>query len=131
MPLAINAIREHFPALNQTLADGQLPVFFDNPAGTPVPQRVTDAVVHYYSQLHANSGGSYGTSAQTDAMVQSTREWDADFLNAPSAYEVAVGANIPTLNFALSRAIGKPLKPGDEIVLTRMDHDANVEPWRR
>jgi cysteine desulfurase family protein (TIGR01976 family) len=81
--------------------------------------------------MNANSGGVFATSHQSDAMVRRVRERAADFLNAFSADEIVLGANMTTLNFALSRALGKTLKPGDEIVLTRMDHDANVQPWRR
>lgn len=128
--LDITAIRQRFPALNQKI-DGVQPVYFDNPAGTQVPQDVIDAVSNYYSHINANSGGVFATSVATDSMVQATREKLARFLNAPRADEIVIGPNMTTLNFALSRAIGQTLKPGDEIVLTRMDHDANVSPWLR
>jgi cysteine desulfurase family protein (TIGR01976 family) len=131
MPLEIDAIRMQFPSLHQPVDGGVLPVFFDNPAGTQVPQRVIDAVSNYYLRMNANSGGAFLTSQQTDQMVHGAREWVADFLNAPSPEEIIFGANMTSLNFALSRALAKTLQPGDEIVLTRMDHDANVEPWRR
>lgn len=131
MTLDIEAIRDQFPALHQPAEDGELPVFFDNPAGTQVPQAVIDAVTRYYTRMNGNSGGVFATSQQSDAMVRRVREQAADFLNAPSADEIVFGANMTTLNFALSRALGKTLAPGDEIVLTRMDHDANVQPWRR
>lgn len=130
MPLDINAIRAQFPSLHRQV-NGKPPVFFDNPAGTQVPQQVIDAVSNYYLYMNANSGAAFATSVQTDQMVHETREWVADFLNASSSDEIVFGANMTTLNFALSRALGKTLKSGDEIVLTRMDHDANVEPWRR
>ncbi len=107
------------------------PIFFDNPAGTQVPQCVIDAVSDYYLHMNANSGGGFASSKKTDAMVQSVREKVADFLNAPSASEIVFGANMTTLNFSLSRALAKTLKAGDEIVLTRMDHDGNVAPWLR
>jgi len=126
----VDAIRNRFPALNQTI-DGVQPVYFDNPAGTQVPQDVIDAVSNYYSRINANSGAAFATSVATDAMVQATREKLARFLNAPHADEIVIGPNMTTLNFALSRALGQTLKPGDEIVLTRMDHDANVSPWLR
>lgn len=128
MTLDIHAIRSQFPALNQP---GKPPIFFDNPAGTQVPQHVIDTVSHYFTHMNANSGGAFATSQQSDAMVEDVRRWTADFLNAPLPDEIVFGANMTTLNFSLSRALGKTLKPGDEIVLTRMDHDANVEPWRR
>lgn len=122
-------IRQQFPALNIPLEDGSLPVFFDNPAGTQVPQAVIDAVVDYYRQMNANSGGAFATSRRSDAMMESVRQRAADFLGAPSPEEIVFGQNMTTLNFALSRALAKTLSPGDEIVLTRMDHDANVAPW--
>lgn len=127
MTLDVSALRAQFPALNQTAA----PVFFDNPAGTQVPERVIDAVSTYYRTMNANSGGAFATSQRSDAMVVTVRECIADFLNAPGANEIVLGPNMTTLNFALSRALAKTLKPGDEIVLTRMDHDANVAPWLR
>ncbi len=127
MTLDISAIRAQFPALNQPAA----PVFFDNPAGTQVPERVIDAVSTYYRTMNANSGGAFATSQRSDTMVATVRERMADLLNAPGADEIVLGPNMTTLNFALSRALAKTLKPGDEIVLTRMDHDANVAPWLR
>ena len=127
----IAAIRAQFPALNQITDGGGLPVFLDNPAGTQVPQGVIDAVANYYTTMNANSGGVFATSQRSDAMVWSVRERVADFLNAPRADEIVLGANMTTLNFALSRALAKTLKAGDEIVLTRMDHDGNVAPWLR
>ena len=132
MEFDVQALRAQFPALHHVASHGgRVPVFFDNPAGTQVPQRVIDAVVNYYQVMNANSGAVFATSRQTDAMVAETRQKVADFLNAPSPEEIVFGPNMTTLNFALSRALGKTLSPGDEIVLTRMDHDANVQPWRR
>lgn len=107
------------------------PIFFDNPAGTQVPDTVIEAVAEYYRRMNANSGGAFETSRSTDAMVMATRERLADFLNASDPSEIVIGPNMTTLNFALSRALARTLKPGDEIVLTRMDHDANVAPWLR
>jgi cysteine desulfurase family protein (TIGR01976 family) len=127
----ISAVRDQFPALHQAVDGGVLPVFFDNPAGTQVPQRVIDAVTRYYVSMNANSGGEFATSQKSDAMVWATREKLAAFLNAPRPDEIVIGANMTTLNFALSRALALTLQPGDEIVLTRMDHDANVAPWLR
>jgi cysteine desulfurase family protein (TIGR01976 family) len=123
MSLNIDAIRAQFP-LEQA-------IFFDNPAGTQVPRRVIEAVSDYYLHMNANSGGVFRTSQRSDAMVEDTRAKVADFLNAPSPDEIVLGANMTTLNFSLSRALAKTLKPGDEIALTRMDHDANVAPWLR
>ena len=122
-------IRPLFPALSRRADDGTLPIFLDNPAGTQVPQTVIEAVSSYYRTMNANSGGSFATSQRNDAMVAETRRAMADFLNAPSPSEIVIGPNMTTLCFALSRAIAQTLSPGDEIVLTRMDHDANVAPW--
>lgn len=125
MALDLKAIREHFPSLKPEIA------YLDNPAGTQVPQGVIDAVTHYYTHINANSGGSFATSQRTDQMVAEVRNKVADFLNAPNPEEIVFGANMTTLNFSLSRALAKTLQPGDEIVLTRMDHDGNVAPWLR
>jgi cysteine desulfurase family protein (TIGR01976 family) len=124
--LDVTAIRSHFPMLG---ANDQ--IFFDNPAGTQVPQGVIDAVSGYYLTMNANSGGVFATSLRSDEMVWETRQKLADFLNASDPHEIVLGANMTTLNFSLSRALGKLLRPRDEIVLTRMDHDANVAPWLR
>lgn len=127
----VAAVRAQFPALNRVIAGGGYPIYFDNPAGTQVPQRVIDAVSGYFREMNANSGGAFPTSNASDAMVVETRRKLAAFLNASRPEEIVIGANMTTLNFALSRAIAKTLQPGDEIVLTRMDHDANVSPWLR
>ena len=121
-------IREFFPSL-QVPIDARQPIYLDNPAGTQVPQSVIDAVCTYYRTMNANSGGYFRTSRQNDEMVDQTRQKMAEFLNAASAAEIVIGPNMTTLNFALSRAIAQTLTAGDEIVLTRMDHDANVSPW--
>lgn len=121
--------RAQFPALHQTTARGGTPVFFDNPAGTQVPQPVIDAVTHYYTHSNANSGGAFATSQRSDTLTHQVRGQVAAFLNAPRVDEIVFGPNMTTLCFGLSRAIAKTLRPGDEIVLTRMDHDANVSPW--
>ena len=126
----VEAVRAQFPAL-QRVVDGVHPIYFDNPAGTQVPQRVIDAVTNYFVEMNANHGGVFPTSVANDAMVEATREKLQRFLNAPRADEVVIGANTTTNNFALSRALAQTLQPGDEIALTRMDHDANVSPWLR
>lgn len=132
MPLNPTAIRARFPALNRPVDDdGSLPVFFDNPAGTQVPQRVINAVTDYYLTMNANHGGAFATSQRSDAMVYEARLAAANFLNASRPEEIVFGPNMTTLNFSLSRAIGKTLAPDDEIVVTRMDHDANIAPWLR
>lgn len=131
MGLDVDVLRAQFPALQQCGADGRPFVFFDNPAGTQVPQAVIAAVADYFRQMNANSGGVFETSRRTDEMVSQVRAAMADFLNATSWQEIVFGPNMTTLSFALSRSLAQTLEAGDEIVLTRMDHDANVEPWRR
>ena len=131
MRFEANQIRPLFPSLNRPVDGDTVPVFFDNPAGTQVPQAVIDAVGEYYLTMCANSGGAFATSQRTGAMVRGARERVADFLNAPRPEEIVFGPNMTTLSFALSRAIGRTLVPGDEVVVTRLDHDANVVPWLR
>lgn len=128
MSFDVTKVRAQFPSLNQEI-DGKTPIFLDNPAGTQVPQRVIDAVSNYYKTMNANSGGVFPTSQRTDAMMQDARQIMADFLVADSPSEIVFGPNMTTLNFALSRAIAKTLPDDAEIVLTKMDHDANVAPW--
>ncbi|MBE9179579.1 cysteine desulfurase-like protein [Oculatella sp. LEGE 06141] len=125
--LNLNWIRDRFPALSQTV--NGLPVtFFDGPGGTQVPQSVIDAIADYLTTSNANTHGAFATSARTDELLVAAREAIADFLGCDGD-EVVFGANMTTLTFALSRAIGRELQPGDEIVVTRLDHDANVTPW--
>jgi cysteine desulfurase family protein (TIGR01976 family) len=128
MTFDIAGVRAQFPALNQVI-NGRTPIYFDNPAGTQVPQRVIDAVVDYFSRINANQGGAFSTSHATDVMVHEAREIMADFLNAPSSEQIVFGPNSTTLNFAFSRALAQTLPADAEIVVTRMDHDANVSPW--
>ena len=129
MTFHVEAIRALFPSLQLPADDGSLPVFLDNPAGTQVPRSVMQAVTEYYMTMNANSGAAFATSRRNDEMVGRTRQAMADFLNAASASEIVIGPNMTTLNFHLSRSIAQTLAPGDEIVLTRMDHDANIAPW--
>jgi len=121
-------VRSQFPALSQTV-NGQPAVFLDGPGGTQVPQRVIDAISRYLRHDNANSGGAYPTSRNTDAMIAAARAAMADFLGC-DADEIVFGPNMTTLTYAMSRSIGRELKAGDEIVLTHLDHDANVSPWR-
>jgi cysteine desulfurase family protein (TIGR01976 family) len=124
----VAALRRQFPALN-TSRDNSLPVFLDGPGGTQAPQRVVDAMVHYLTRCNANHGGVFATSQESDRITDDAHAAVADLLNASSPDEVAFGANMTSLTFHLSRAIGRTLKPGDEVVVTRLDHDANVSPW--
>jgi cysteine desulfurase family protein (TIGR01976 family) len=125
--LDLTWVRSQFPSLSQTV-NGHPAAFLDGPGGTQVPQRVMDAISNYLSRDNANTGGAYATSRHTDAMIAEARSAMADLLHC-GADEVAFGPNMTTLTFAMSRAIGRELKPGDEIVVTRLDHDANVSPW--
>ena len=125
--LDLTRIRSQFPSLSQSV-NGRPAVFLDGPGGTQVPQRVIDAMANYLRQDNANTGGAYATSRRTDTMIAEARAAMADFLHC-AADEVIFGPNMTTLTFAMSRAIGRELKPGDEILLTRLDHDANVSPW--
>ncbi len=125
--LDLTYVRSQFPSLAQTV-NGHPAAFLDGPGGTQVPQRVIDAISDYLRHNNANTGGAYATSRRTDAMIAEARSAMADFLHC-GADEVAFGPNMTTLTFAISRAIGRDLKPGDEIVVTRLDHDANVSPW--
>jgi len=125
--LDLSSIRAQFPSLAQTV-NGHPAAFLDGPGGTQVPQRVIDAISAYLSHDNANTGGAYATSRRTDAMIAEARSAMADFLHC-AADEVVFGPNMTSLTFAISRAIGRDLKPGDEILVTRLDHDANVSPW--
>lgn len=125
--LDLASIRAQFPALAQTV-NGHPAVFFDGPGGTQVPQRVIDAISNYLRRDNANSGGNYATSRRTDAVIADARTAMSVFFNCEPD-EVVFGQNMTSLTFVFSRAIGRDLKPGDEIVVTRLDHDANVSPW--
>jgi cysteine desulfurase family protein (TIGR01976 family) len=125
--LDLSWIRSQFPALSQTV-NGQPAVFLDGPGGTQVPQRVIDAISDYLKQSNANTHGAFATSERTDVVVEEARKAMADFFHC-HANEVVFGPNMTTLTFAVSRAIGRQLSAGDEILLTRLDHDANVSTW--
>ncbi len=125
--LDASSVRSQFPSLAQTV-NGHPAAFLDGPGGTQVPQRVIDAISGYLSRDNANTGGAYSTSRNTDAMLAEARAAMADFLNC-GADEIVFGPNMTTLTYMMSRAIGRDLGAGDEIVVTRLDHDANVSPW--
>jgi cysteine desulfurase family protein (TIGR01976 family) len=126
--LDIPTIRASFPSL-AVEQNGQPVVYFDNPGGTQVPQACIDAIAQYLGGANANTGGAFLTSQRTDAVLAEAHAAMADFLNAADSREIVFGANMTTLTFAVSRAIGRTLQPGDEIVVTALDHDANVAPW--
>ena len=126
--LDLTWVRSQFPSLAQTF-NGQPAVFLDGPGGTQVPQHVIDAISNYLKRDNANTAGAYATSRRTDSMIAGARSAMADFLNCDPD-EVVFGPNMTSLTFAISRSIGRELGPGDEIVLTHLDHDANISPWR-
>jgi cysteine desulfurase family protein (TIGR01976 family) len=125
--LDIDWVRSQFPALT-TRVNGHLAAFFDGPGGTQVPQRVIDAVSECLASSNANIHGAFATSRRADEVVAAAHAAMADLLGC-DANEIVFGANMTTLTFMLSRALGRELAPGDEIVVTRLDHDANVSPW--
>ena len=124
----VDALRAEFPALART-QDGRPVAFLDGPGGTQVPQRVIDAVVGYYHDSNANSGGAFTTSELSDAISDEAHAAVADFLGASSPDEIKFGYNMSTLTLHIGRSIGATLGPGDEIVVTTLDHEANVSTW--
>ncbi len=120
-------VRGQFPALWQEV-NGHPAIFFDGPGGTQVPRSVPQAMTDYLTHNNANLHGAFVTSQRTEALVAAARQAIADLLGC-DADEVAFGANMTTMTWAISRAIGRELQPGDEILVTCLDHDANVAPW--
>jgi len=125
----VDALRAEFPALAREQA-GRPVVFLDGPGGTQVPQRVIDAVTGYYREMNANAGGAFTTSELSDAVAAEAHAAVADFLGAASPDEIKFGYNMTTLTLHIGRSIGATLQPGDEIVVTTLDHEANVSTWR-
>ncbi len=121
-------IRNQFPALSR-LHNKKPFVFFDGPAGTQVPNKTIDAISNYYKRSNANSHGAFLTAQETDVILETTRSTVADFLGAEGGHTISFGQNMTTLNFSLSRAIGRSLQVGDEIVITQLDHESNRGPW--
>jgi cysteine desulfurase family protein (TIGR01976 family) len=126
---SVEAIRAHFPAL-QRQHGGHPVAYFDGPGGTQVPRQVADAMTEYLLHHNANTHWQYPTSQETDQLIAEARAAAADFLNsAPD--EIAFGANMTTLTFHVARGLGRQWGSGDEIIVTELDHHANVAPWRR
>jgi len=121
-------LRDHFPALARRV-DGRQVAYLDGPGGTQVTRECIDAMTEYLVRSNANHGGAFIASVETDAMLADAHAAMADFLGADDPDEIAFGANMTTLTLAMSRALGRDLRPGDEVVVTRLDHDANVAPW--
>jgi cysteine desulfurase family protein (TIGR01976 family) len=121
-------VRNQFPAL-QLEVNGQTAVYLDGPGGTQVPQSVIDAMSGYLSHGGSNSGGPFLTSHYTDDVTNAARQAMMDFYNARRPDEIVFGQNMTSLNFSLSRALARTWQPGDEIIVTKLDHDANISPW--
>ena len=126
--MPVEDIRRCFPALART-HNGHLVAYLDGPGGTQVPQAVVEAMSDYLYHHNANTHWAYPTSEETDEMIDSARRALADFLNADPT-EIAFGANMTTLTFHLARALGGGYKRNDEILVTELDHHANIAPWR-
>ena len=126
---SVDQIRAHFPALERS-HNGFPVAYFDGPGGTQVPRQVVEAMVDYLYHHNANTHWAYPTSAETDAAIEAARVACSDFINA-SPLEIAFGANMTTLTFHLARALGAGYRSRDELVVTELDHHANVAPWQR
>lgn len=129
-PIDLSPLRAQFPALQEVDDQGRPFVFFDGPAGTQVPRQVIDAVAHQYATANSLANENFIFGRRCEETVQQARQAMADFLNAPSPQEIIFGPNMTTLTFSMSRVIGKTLQPGDEIVVTWLDHYANVSSWQ-
>ena len=123
MLLDASQVRAQFPALENNT------VFLDNPGGTQVAQSTLDRVKHYLIETNANRAGAFATSQASDLVIDGARSVCADFLTASRSEEIVFGPNMTSLTLNISRSIGRRLNPGDEIIVTRLDHDANVTPW--
>ena len=126
--LDLNAIRSQFPALARE-HNGKPLVYFDAPGGTQTVRHCIEHIVNYFERCNANTHGAFVTAHESDAIIDDAHEAGADFLNAKSRDEIIFGQNMTSLTFNLSRSIGQTLRAGDEIILTRLDHDANYSPW--
>jgi cysteine desulfurase family protein (TIGR01976 family) len=124
----VERARAQFPALSAR-DDGRPRIYLDNPAGSQVPRQVMERVSEYFTRWNANLGSAHAPSRRSDDIVVEAHRAMADFLGADSAREIVLGANMTTLTFALSRSLAHLLREGDEILLTRIEHDANVRPW--
>jgi cysteine desulfurase family protein (TIGR01976 family) len=125
----IESIRRQFPALDRC-HNGQPAVFFDGPAGSQVPQSVADAISHYLLNTNANHGGSFATSRESDLILDAAHQAVADFLGADSPDCTSFGANMTTLTMSFARSVGQTWSAEDEVIVTDLDHDANVTTWQ-
>lgn len=127
--LDADAVRRRFPALARTI-DGRAAVYFDGPAGSQTPQSVIDAMADYLANHNANHGGVFATSRENDELLLQAQRAVADLLGVNDPATVVFGANMTTLTFAFSRALARTWRMGDEVIVTQLDHDANITPWR-
>jgi len=128
MGIDVERLRDVFPSLH-IVDDGRPRIYLDNPGGTQVPVNVIDRMRDYFTTTNANGDGAFVTSVDSDRILDQAHEAMADFLNAPDPTEIIFGQNMTSLTFSVSRSLGREMKAGDEIILTRMDHDANISPW--
>ncbi len=124
----VDAVRRHFPSLSRRVGDTPV-VYLDGPGGTQVPEECLDAMREYLTERNANTHGAFAASRENDALLEEAHDAAADFLGAGAGTEITFGANATSLTFSFSRALGRSLQAGDEIVVTHLDHDANVAPW--
>ena len=127
-PEVLEHCRRQYPALTRRIGDAPA-VYLDGPAGTQVPQRVIDAISNYLAHNNANHGGFFPTARESDHLLEEVHRGAADFLGTDDPDTVSFGQNMTSLTFAFSRALAKTWQPGDEVIVTRLDHDANVTPW--
>ncbi|MBM3176630.1 MAG: cysteine desulfurase-like protein [Bacteroidetes bacterium] len=125
---SVQEFRKHFPSLKRVYQNKPL-TFLDGPGGTQVPSQVTDAITHYYHQSNSNTHGVFITTRETDETIESMRKSMSVFLGAEHPNTISVGQNMTTLNFALARGMGRIFQPGDEILITQLDHEGNRGPW--
>jgi cysteine desulfurase family protein (TIGR01976 family) len=126
---SLDELRAQFPALRRQMPDGRPLLFLDGPAGTQVPQTVIDAIGEYLIQRNANRHGAFLTAIETEGMFATAQQRFAEFIGVTDPNEIVFGPNMTSLTFQISRALAQTWQPGDEIIVTRLDHDANVSPW--
>lgn len=124
----LRTIQAHFPSLQRVYQDGPF-IFFDGPAGTQVPTQVIDAISGYYQTSNSNTHGAFATTRETDEVIHHMRVAMAAFLGAENESTISIGQNTTSLNFAIARAMSRVFKPGDEVLITQLDHEANRGPW--
>jgi len=123
-----NSVRAEFPSLNRRYRDLPM-VFLDGPGGTQIPNRVIEAITNYYTTSNSNTHGEFITTQETDQLIGNARKAIAVFLGAENEYTISIGQNMTTLNYSLAHGIGRLLKPGEEVLITQLDHEGNRGPW--